>query len=426
VANKIKVFICYKKILASGVPNKEADTLSYILNSDQQGFESWVDDARLSAGMAWETEIYRQLLLSDVLLVLIGKGTAESQWVRREIALATALGIAIVPLGFDMTLDEMIKETKDLEIYHLQGKVTKNIAMTRAQLLLAELRPDLIAASARTKENQKETLRGLLSRGTAVSSKAPDNQKLATFKVPAGEITIQLHVASGDFLRLRGIDVLVNSENDYMQMARFFESRTVSSTLRRRGSYTRDNRYVDVLQGELDWQLRDRGRPVQLADVFATSAGGPNSELAKINKAKFVFHVAAVQAVDAAATVIPFKEPHQIEKCVRSTLAKLRETNERDGIVSPEGSEQRAEQERRALAGDGKARSILFPLFGTGQGGARASEVIDSIVAGIVGYFADEDDGILADALSEIYISAFRQQDVDDTLEYLRKALHVV
>ena len=129
MAIKTKVFICYKKVLAGGIPNKEADTLSYILNSDQQIFESWVDDARLSAGMAWETEIYRQLLVSDVLLVLIGKGTAESQWVRREIALATALGIAIVPLGFDMTIDEMIKETKDLEIYHLQGKVTKNIAM---------------------------------------------------------------------------------------------------------------------------------------------------------------------------------------------------------------------------------------------------------------------------------------------------------
>ena len=185
----------------------------------------------------------------------------------------------------------------------------------------------------------------------------------------------------------------------------------------------RDNRYLDVLQGELDWQLRDRGRPVQLAEVFATSAGGPNSELARVNKAKFVFHVAAVQAVDAAATVIPFKEPDQIEKCVRSTLAKLREINERNGIVSPEGSEQRAEQERRAQAGDGKARSILFPLFGTGQGGARASEVIDPIVAGIVGFFADEDDGILADTLSDVYVSAFKQQDVEETLEYLRKAL---
>ena len=115
-----------------------------------------------------------------------------------------------------------------------------------------------------------------------------------------------------------------------------------------------------------------------------------------------MFHVAAVQAVDAAATVIPFKEPDQIEKSVRSTLAKLREINERNGIVSPEGSEQRAEQERRAQVGDGKARSILFPLFGTESGWGASSEVIDPIVAGIVGFFSDEDDGVLADTLSEI------------------------
>ena len=372
--------------------------------------------------MAWETEIYKQLLLSDVLLVLIGKGTAESQWVRREIALATALGIAIVPLGFDMTVDEMIRETKDLDIDRLQGKVTDNIKMTKAQLLLQELRPDLIAASARTRESQKETLQGLLARHTVASVKAIDNQRLAMFRVPVGNSTIPLYLASGDFIKFKGVDVFVNSENDYMQMARFFESRTVSSTLRRRGSCVRDGRYIDVLQSELDWQLRDRGRPVQLGEVFATSAGGPDSDLAKINKTKYVFHVAAVQAVDAAATVFPLKEPEQIDKCVRSTLAKLAEVNRCDGVISPQGSEQRAEQEKRRLTGDGKAHNIVFPLFGTGQGGARASEVIEPIVGGIKGFFDDEDDGGLANTLSEIYISAFRQQDVEDVLEYLRKS----
>jgi hypothetical protein len=274
VPKKIRVFICYKKILTGGVRNREADTLSYILNSDQELFESWVDDDRLSAGMAWETEIYRQLLVSDVLLVLIGKGTAESQWVRREIALATALGIAIVPLGFDMTVDDLVKETKDLEIDRLQGKVTENIVMSRAKLLLGELRPDLIAASDRTKESQKEALRGLLARNTVAQLKAIDNQKLASFTVAAGKTNVPLHLASGDFMKLRGIDVLVNSENDYMQMARFFESRTVSSMLRRRGACVRDGRYLDIIQGELDWQLRDRGRPVQFAEVFVTSSGG--------------------------------------------------------------------------------------------------------------------------------------------------------
>jgi hypothetical protein len=77
----------------------------------------------------------------------------------------------------------MGKELKDLDIDHLQGKVTENITMSRAELLLAELRTDLVAASARTKENQKETLRELVARRTAPPAKAPDNQRLATFKI---------------------------------------------------------------------------------------------------------------------------------------------------------------------------------------------------------------------------------------------------
>lgn len=92
-----------------------------------------------------------------------------------------------------------------------------------------------------------------------------------------------------------GIDVLVNSENDYMQMARFFETRTVSSLLRRRGARISGGKYVDTVQQELDFQLGDRARPVQAAEVFITSAGGPDSKLATENKARYIFHVAAVQ-----------------------------------------------------------------------------------------------------------------------------------
>ena len=115
----IKVFICYEKVLAGGVRNKEADTLSYILKNDQGSFEPWFDNS-ISTGMDWERKIYSQLLSSDVLLVLIGKGTGQSEWVKREIALATALGIEVVPLGFDVTEDEMLKETKDLGVDRLQ------------------------------------------------------------------------------------------------------------------------------------------------------------------------------------------------------------------------------------------------------------------------------------------------------------------
>src|SRR4030095_12204597 len=132
---------------------------------------------------------------------------------------------------------------------------------------------------------------------------------------------------------------------------------------------------------------------------------------------------AAVQAVDAQGMVIPFKEPYQIEACVRASLAKLVEINLAEGVISPPGSDQRSAQEVRAADGKGLCRSIVFPLFGTGQGGVLASEVILPMLDGITGYLADEGQSIAESSLSEIYLSAFTEEDAGQTIAALRSAL---
>src|ERR1022692_314445 len=120
----VRVFVCYKKMLSRQEAgervlqkNTEAEIFHYLLS--QHGmYEPWVDDAGLGAGMEWEAEIYRQVLASDVLVVLVGPGTSESEWVRREIALATALGVSVVPVGFDLDVPQMAEELKKLTIGH--------------------------------------------------------------------------------------------------------------------------------------------------------------------------------------------------------------------------------------------------------------------------------------------------------------------
>jgi O-acetyl-ADP-ribose deacetylase (regulator of RNase III) len=314
----------------------------------------------------------------------------------------------------------MEDEMKALEITHLQGRLTQNIKYPSAKPLLAELQDDLEKARQRTKETQEVTLRDLLSRRNPSTPPATNNQKAVTFVIKHSNGTCNLHVASGDIARVRGIDVLVNSENNYMQMARFFESRTVSSMLRRRGARIRDGKYDDTIQHELDWQLRDRGRPVQAAEVFATSAGGPNSDLSKVNKARYILHVAAVQAVDAESTVIQYKQPDQIEACVRASLSKLLEINNLSGVISPPGSYQREEQEQLAKQEQGIVRSIIFPLFGTGQGGSAPADVVEPMLSAITGFLDDSDNVELTSVLTDIYISAFKEQDVNVLTEILR------
>ncbi|MBD3341245.1 MAG: TIR domain-containing protein [Candidatus Lokiarchaeota archaeon] len=425
----IKVFICYKKILSKEKEgriveqkNTEASILHYILGMDEELlFEPWLDDSELPTGVAWETEIYRHILESDVMLVLIGQGTSKSHWVQREIALATALGISIIPLGFDLTFEELDSEMKALNIHHLQGKITHNIKLKNVKPLLSELSDDLVKASIRTKSEQEKTLGSLIARRNPPISKASDNQKAATYFFDVNGRRFNIHIASGDISKVKGIDVLVNSENDYMQMARFFESKTVSSMLRRRGARVRDGKYEDTVQNELDWQLRDRGRPVQAAEAFATSAGGLGSELTSINKARYIIHVAAVQAVAAESKVIPYKQPYQIEACVRNCLLKMKDINNSKGLISPPDSEQRKLQELLVSEEKSEIKSIIFPLFGTGQGGSSCKEVLDPMLSGLIGFLEDPDNKELANVLDDIYISAFKKQDIEDVKEIMQE-----
>ena len=431
MSSSIKVFICYKKILSRERDGKiiekenvQASILYNILAQAEGGrYEPWVDDSGLPAGVEWEKMIYDHLLISDVLLVLIGPGTSQSEWVGRELALASALGIYIIPLGFDLNKNELVEEQKALNIDHLQGKVTQNIKLapsSAAKALLNELQDDIEHARQQTKANQEKTFQMLLARRNPPTPKADDKQKASTFVLDRNGRTHNLHIASGDLAKVKNIDVLVNSENDYMQMARFFESRTVSSMLRRRGAQVQNGKYEDTIQRELDWQLREHGRPVQAATVFATSAGGPNSELARTNKARYIFHVAAVQAVAAQNTVVPYKQPEQIEDCACKCLEKLVEINELNGVISPPDTEQRKEQERLAAEGRGLVRSIIFPLFGTGQGGCATTDVLEPMLSGITGFLDNPDYQDQVAVLSDIYISVFKEQDLNIVLERLR------
>lgn len=418
MANKIRVFICYRKKLLyeeDGQLIRQDNTHAEILHDilrKSESYDPWVDEQKLAAGMKWETKIYSQLLASDVLLVLVRPGTSESPWVQREIALATALGISIVPIGFDLSDEQMTHEVKELSINDLHWMITRNVRLNRSDALLAEIRIPLEEASLATRERQRTTLGELWNRRNPLKVKARDSQKAASYRMFTDEPQVLLHVASGDMMRIKNVDVFVNSENDYMQMARFFESRTISSMLRRRGARVVNGHYQDTIQQELDWHLRDRGRPVQAAEAFVTSAGGPSSELAKVNKVRVIIHVAAVQAVDAENRVVPYKEPHQIEASVRATLAQLAALNDADGVFSPPNTEQRFDQEARAKAGSGRLRSIAFPLLGTGQGGAKTSEVIEPIIDSLIGYLSDQDNIDLRRTLHEVYLSAFNEDDM--------------
>ncbi|MDT0318973.1 macro domain-containing protein [Streptomyces millisiae] len=150
-----------------------------------------------------------------------------------------------------------------------------------------------------------------------------------------------LHVSPVDLLR--NIDILVSSENVYLEMARTFGP-TLSGALRRAGA-VRDaagQLVDDVLADELAAWVREHGRPglpVRPGTVAATSSGAMRAH--------------GIRRIYHAAVAVPFADrdgyevaPGDIARAVREAFALAR-------------------AEREAF--DPPLSSICFPLMGAGR-----------------------------------------------------------
>jgi hypothetical protein len=178
-------------------------------------------------------------------------------------------------------------------------------------------------------------------------------------------------VIGGDIRHVKNIPVWVNSENTYMQMARFFD-KSVSSTIRYLGAKKNGSHVtIDLIANDLARQVRRRGH-VYAGEAIKTTAG----ELKRRNGVKFLVHVAAVQGtLGEGYSPVP-----RIERCVENALALLEE-----------------ERELRPRA------SVLFPLLGTGTATGKVEELAPRLLKEAVAYLERVDETVI----EAIYFSAY-------------------
>ncbi|GLF96578.1 macro domain-containing protein [Streptomyces yaizuensis] len=156
-----------------------------------------------------------------------------------------------------------------------------------------------------------------------------------------GDGTVTLHVSPIELLR--DIDILVSSENVYLEMSKTFRP-TVSGALRLAAAVRDPSGEIvdDVLVRELGAWLRTHGRPglpVRPGTVVPTSSG----ELA----------ARGVRRIYHAAVATPYEEgyrvtPSSIARAVSACFALARQESEQQGTP---------------------LTSIGFPLLGAGRGG---------------------------------------------------------
>lgn len=429
MSRETRIFISYK--------TGEDDGLNFIANTIRQYLEKpapakngspadkpkpvykvFMDVTSLKAGEPWSRQIYDEIPQSDILLLLITGKTAESDWVNREVDYAKGARVTILPVLTRRDFD--IKAA--LERFDLQTlQYVKLLNGTEAEL------EDLVTAIEELKSKTRQTQKDWLDKLVAGRRGKPHepNQEYAvyTYKAEADgkkPREFRIYLAAGNMFDMKDIDVYVNTENDYMQMARVFDStKTISALIRYYGSYLDDAGRIlqDTVQDELDLIIDKnpefKTRPVGLGTVIATSAGHPKSVMRTEHKARYVFHAATVSVVGEG----PDKymdcvlNEASIKRCVRKALQKVIDVNQAKGVIAPEGTPEHEEQQK-AAAKYKPLESLILPIFGAGHGGRPSEEIIPGLVKGVKEFLVDHahDPDF---TLERIYMSAYLAEDVN-------------
>lgn len=374
----IKVFISYRNVERS---RNAAKALAKKLR-DAYGYEVFIDTDELKGGDIWQQKIYTNVRESDVLIVLIEQETAESEWVQREVDVARGANVALLPL-------RITEETLDISLAQKRLAIdgTQFIAFNAAEGDYERLVESIERLSKHTRDTQRIWMRDLEKKRRVRT--ADNNRDYRIYRLRGSASPVRIHLATGDMTQLGGIDVLVNSENDYMQMARIYESHTLSSTIRREGALIVKGRLrEDTVQQELDDQINRRseicGRPITMGQVIVTHAGHPQSNLVQKRRARYIFHVATVRvdAMKLREHLTPIETDEGIREAVQNCLEMALEVDRLRGLISPEGTP-RAVEEKEHEAQYQPISSIVLPLFGAGLGGRSTLEVLPPMLQSI-------------------------------------------
>jgi len=201
----------------------------------------------------------------------------------------------------------------------------------------------------------------------------------------------RISVITGDIREHRNIDVWVNSENNNLQMARFYDRR-ISAMIRYEGAEKDENGefITDTIADELIGLLRGR-QFVTPGTVYVTSSGA----LAQSRGVQKIFHTASVYGVPGSG----YQTMPDVEKCVTNALRRF---------------------DHPQHQGD-HLRSIVFPMMGTGAGGAKVDVIAPRLIQAAISYLLTYPES----RAETIYFSAWNHRDLEACLAALQGAQEV-
>lgn len=404
-----KVFISHKN---TGDSIKASNYVYDYLK--EKGYNPFFDKESLEVGKDWHSSILSDLTTSDVVIVIVDEETVNSPWVQREVDMAKALGISILPIILN-NFSEVKSAFEKFDITRIQYTEYVGTPKKKREAFLEEVKNGVDVLAKMTYDAQAIIWQSWKDRNKVVKTPGKRNPNAAIFTHPEIE-NIRFHIATGDASLVKGFDALVNTENNYMQMARFFEVNTLSYAIRTNGAYFEDGEILteDTIQNELYRNAQSKGGlPIRDRRILVTSAGRDLSRMQRVTNYRYIFHAAAVRIRLEDRKVEPVDH---VQKLITNCIQKIAKIDSANGAIElkDDGYLIKPVENYKAIA------SILFPQFGAGEGGKPLEESAEQIVK----CFANQVPIAIEEfnlKVNKIGLSTFFEEDVEIVGSVFRK-----
>lgn len=384
-----KLFISYK----TGDLNDREGQILYDELIKTHGEENiFFAPVSIKGGVTWNDEIYNFISSCDVLILLV-TSDATSPWVQREVAFAMGCRVSILPVVIyakDVDIAGSVMQTLELGT----TQFVKAFGSDKPSRRYADLLDAIPSLVVKTRAKQEEWVKNLRD----ITWKRQDDANLllqpykptklvyATYYYsphPISTHPCKVNITAGNITQIKNVDIIVNSENVYMQMERVFAKESVSKRIRVDGAKTRGF-YIedDSIQNEINEFIRENYHgitPVPQGAVIYTRAGDANSKLRQ-RGIRYIFHVAIQNATLDAS--YPIASDKIVRDSIENCLLRVDELQD--------------------------IQSIIFPILGSGNAGLDFNVSAKAILETIKEYLENSPNT----TLQNIYLSAFTNGQV--------------
>lgn len=343
------------------------------------GITTFVDHVNIVPGKSWEDTIGKELDKCTKMVAVISPNSVASQNCKKEWLKYIADKKDIIPIIHQRT-DSPYFGLIDIQYVDFQDR---DAYRPKLDILIEVLKGDT-PSNPHVLEEEK-------------SSRTPNDDDV----LPARpHILFPLKrrpekcigIATGNIAEIKDVDVLVNSENSKLDMARP-EQKSISAALNAFGATYDENgdeveRPIEIALSQIKKGIKGN---LPGAQVVVTTPGSLGR-----NRIQYVVHAVAVTPLGPGGG---FKPVSQIllGRCVTNVLKEIDALNKQNETRDP-------------------ITRVVMPFFGTGDGGLKISDVMPRLIECAVDYIELQDTDI-----NEVYFVTYLQKNYHEVFNYFSK-----